>query len=519
MTFLNFLIQVNIYLTLFYLFYVLLLKNETFFTLNRLYLITTAFLSLMIPSLQLEWVQDLLPTQKAGEMAYSITLKAVPIVYNDHSSRNDLALIDYLKYFYLSGVTIFSARFIINLASTIYRKSEANQAYSFFGKIRVSQAFENRDVIMKHELVHARQFHSADVIFLELLAIANWFNPVLYQYKNAIKLIHEFIADQLTTETEDKAKYASLLLSQALNSSHNLSNSFFNRSLLKQRILMLHKPKSSKTAILKYGFSLPLFAGMLIFSSAALKAGTTSRLEKTLEKLEGPSLIKVETTPEETLTLARQFTTETIRPGRTTQETPKPLVETTTSDLSDLEEASLADSIFDIRTLDALPEYPGGLDKFYSYIGQTYKYPQAAKEKGIQGRLILNFVIGTDGSLNDIKVLRDLGYGTGEEAVRVLQSSPKWNAGIKAGKPVRVSYTIPIVVNSGNSPLKEINITPSDGSKNVYIVNGKKISQEESRKLDMKTIESINVIKDDKEKFKEYGAPEDATAVIIIKLK
>ncbi|MDI1257635.1 MAG: energy transducer TonB [Flavobacterium sp.] len=90
------------------------------------------------------------------------------------------------------------------------------------------------------------------------------------------------------------------------------------------------------------------------------------------------------------------------------------------------------------------PEFPGGMQKFYQYVGSNYKYPKVK----VSGKVIVQFVIDEEGRLTDIKVLRDLGYGTGEEAVRVLSKCPKWIPGTQDGKPVRVLYALPISVNN-----------------------------------------------------------------------
>ncbi len=94
-----------------------------------------------------------------------------------------------------------------------------------------------------------------------------------------------------------------------------------------------------------------------------------------------------------------------------------------------------------------MPEYPGGMSKFYEFVGKNYNYPAAAKSRGVSGRVILGFIVEKDGRINDIKILRDLGLGTGDEAVRVLEKAKKWNPGRQHGVPVRVSYTLPIMLN------------------------------------------------------------------------
>ncbi|MET3977784.1 protein TonB [Mucilaginibacter sp. UYP25] len=90
------------------------------------------------------------------------------------------------------------------------------------------------------------------------------------------------------------------------------------------------------------------------------------------------------------------------------------------------------------------PAFPGGEGAFGKYLGNNIKYPAIARENNVTGRVVLTFVVERDGSLTDIKVLRGLGSGTDEEAVRVLKKSPKWKPGIQNGRPVRVQYSIPV---------------------------------------------------------------------------
>jgi protein TonB len=96
------------------------------------------------------------------------------------------------------------------------------------------------------------------------------------------------------------------------------------------------------------------------------------------------------------------------------------------------------------------PVPKGGLEAFYKFLGDKIKYPSAAKEAGTQGRVILQFVVEKDGSLTDIKVMREPGNGLGDEATRVLKLAPKWTPGIQNGKPVRVQYTIPVNFSLGD---------------------------------------------------------------------
>jgi len=112
----------------------------------------------------------------------------------------------------------------------------------------------------------------------------------------------------------------------------------------------------------------------------------------------------------------------------------------------------------DRDTTFAKPEIPpspkGGMNEFYQYIGQNYRYPKAAVDAKVEGKVLISFVVERDGCLTDIKILKDLGYGTGEEAVRMLKGSPKWTPGMQKGEPVRVRFTLPIQLNKKKEPEK-----------------------------------------------------------------
>ena len=106
------------------------------------------------------------------------------------------------------------------------------------------------------------------------------------------------------------------------------------------------------------------------------------------------------------------------------------------------EEEVVEAEIFTI--VEEMPEFPGGMQKLADYLAKNIKYPQMARESGIQGRVFVNFVVETDGSVSKVNVMRSLGGGCDEEAMRVVKSMPKWKPGKQRGKPVRVSYILPV---------------------------------------------------------------------------
>ncbi|RTY64112.1 energy transducer TonB [Flavobacterium sp. GSP27] len=103
--------------------------------------------------------------------------------------------------------------------------------------------------------------------------------------------------------------------------------------------------------------------------------------------------------------------------------------------------------IYNTAGIEVKPDFPGGIEKFYKYVGNNYQTPE---EDGLNGKVYVTFVVEKDGSLTDIKVIRDIGYGTGKEAIRVLKKSPRWTPGEQNGKKVRVLYSLPITIQTAN---------------------------------------------------------------------
>jgi periplasmic protein TonB len=102
-------------------------------------------------------------------------------------------------------------------------------------------------------------------------------------------------------------------------------------------------------------------------------------------------------------------------------------------------------TVYNTAGIEVKPDFPGGMDKFYQYVGKNYRTPE---EEGLKGKVYVTFVVEKDGSLTDIKVLRDIGYGTGKEAIRVLKAAPRWNPGEQNGKKVRCTFSLPINIQS-----------------------------------------------------------------------
>ena len=96
-----------------------------------------------------------------------------------------------------------------------------------------------------------------------------------------------------------------------------------------------------------------------------------------------------------------------------------------------------------LEKAEVMPEYPGGDQAMMQFVAENVKYPQEAIDKEISGRVLVSFVVEKDGSIGDVKVVKGIGGGCDEEAVRVVNTMPKWKPGMDKGKPVRVSYMMP----------------------------------------------------------------------------
>jgi len=490
----QYLLLVNVYLILFYGFYALLLRKETFFQLNRVYLVCAAALSFFIPVIQADWVQNLFITQ---EIKYTVYGSPILISQLAPVKESPINIGQILAIIYIAGVVVLFGRLIWQLIALnrIIKKDSHDTAYSFFNKINLPDDVKDNNIIALHEQVHAKQFHSVDVFVIEAVMILNWFNPIVYFYRRAIKHIHEFIADDHTTkQAADKAEYAMLLLTQTFHApSHSLVNSFFNHSLLKQRIIMLQKDKSQRIKLIKYGLSAPLFMLMLILTSATINK---SKTVKTINN----KITQVLLLPPPTLNSFKAKPTDKVP-------VLKKLVQTTENILPiDIADTSHINNQQIFSAVEKEPEFPGGQAKFVQFLGDNIKMPQDMVANDVSGRVIVTFVVEADGSLSNIKVLRSPAQSAADEATRVLQLSPKWTPGYQNNKAVRVQFTVPIAFNTGVKVIgygakqdtgKNATFIISGNTSNVmYIVDGKPMSEADAKQIDANTIDRVNVIKD-----------------------
>ena len=250
------------------------------------------------------------------------------------------------------------------------------------------------DELYTHELAHVHQHHTLDVLFIELLKTVFWFNPLVYVYKKAIQLNHEFLADETVVNAAyNVITYQQLLLQKATTGHTFALASNLNFAITKKRLLMMTKTTPRLLATVKQLAIVPLLAGLVLVSCAD---DTTT--EKALPSTSPAS--------------AKTFNGEIHNPAGLTKQ----------------------------------PEYPGGIGAFYQHTMKEFKIPENLEG---QFNIFVSFVIEPDGSLTNAKILRDPSEGgiLGTEALRVINTTLKWHPGEMNRKPVRTSYNLPITVN------------------------------------------------------------------------
>lgn len=485
-----------------YMVYWLWLRKHTYFAFNRFYLLTALLISLGAPFIVLpEKAPEPLP------MA-AFTMEPTTVVFQPEAaplvSTEEIFLILYLLGvlgmllrlgFHLwqvmkiirSGERLHSNKYMLVRAS-----NENISSFSFLNYLVLSQKDVQSygEVVLRHELVHIRQRHSWDLLWVELVHVFMWFNPALVFYKRSLKEIHEFIADEQATNG-DRFTYARTLAGYAFGVSPQvLTNNFFDVSQIKNRIAMLTKNRSSRWVLGRYLLALPVVIGLVVLVAArsadpeALTFGqpaeeltvkgrittpdgkglpgvvvvVANSKRGTTTDMEGNYLIKVMKGKQLVFSFVG-FKTQVIDITKSEQNVimqlePKELNEvvvvaygaapSNNAVTSEQEDSKLVknDGVFTV--VEQNPEFPGGLGELGRYIAKNIRYPAAAQRANVQGKVFVQFVVGKDGDIRDPKVLKGIGFGCDEEALRITLNMPKWNPGKQNGKAVAVQYNLPI---------------------------------------------------------------------------
>ncbi|WP_159017830.1 M56 family metallopeptidase [Algibacter sp. L3A6] len=266
----EYLLKVSALLAIFYVSYKVFLQRDTFFNENRWFLILGIVTAFVLPSLVIPIYIEYTPVDAPN-------FNNIPTEVSENI-ETPFNILDYLPIIYLLGVIGFSIRFLIQLTSLslviskskkekhgkyTYIKTDKNiSPFSFFNWIVFNpNNFNNNELeqILIHEKIHSNQKHSIDVLLTQLSCIALWFNPLIWFYNKALKQNLEFIADNETQHQIDcKKTYQITLLKTSLPSHQMALTNNFHTSLIKKRIVMLHKSKSKKISLFKYTLIIPL---------------------------------------------------------------------------------------------------------------------------------------------------------------------------------------------------------------------------------------------------------------------
>jgi TonB family protein len=435
-------------------FYHLLMRKESFLQLNRVYLLSVTVLLAILPlsGFFLPGI-PVLPGKEAPLPV--ITLPIVEITANRIiTPEQQKTIIDWAMTGYLAitlamlGGLIFSVLRIIRfyrsanhserLEGNIYIVKDGKSPFSFLGRVFIPENYRshpNLQSILVHENAHISQRHLLDLLILELLSSIFWFNPFFFLLKRAMREVHEYLADrEVIRQGIEPLTYQQLLFSEVSgNPQYIIANNF--NLLTKKRIVMLIK-KSTNAAALRIGLLLPvlLAAGLTIGLAqsntvsaqdqpAAPPAVTTAPVPPAPPAAPEPPQVKV-----------------LPAPPSVPQEPEKPVKKA--------KKDSDEQPVFTL--VENPPHYPGGEEARVKYMVSEIKYPDAARKKGVQGTVYVTFVVEPDGAISNTKVLRGIGGGCDEEAIRVINGMPNWVPGTQRGKAVRVQFNMPIKFTLSN---------------------------------------------------------------------
>lgn len=494
-----YLLKVNVAFVLFYAFYRLFFYKDTFFKLRRAILLAFFGLALFYPLLNIQdWVRQQEPIADVIYM-YSAMLPEATAKADAAASVDWHGwLLGSLGFIYWGIVAFLCGRFLVQLSSIlwlahtservvihetpVYALRKAAGPFSFFRMVFLhpeSHSDKETDEILTHECTHVSQWHSIDVILSEMMCMACWFNPFVWLLKREVRHNLEYLADNTVIQSGyDSKSYQYHLLGLAHHQSVTTLYNSFNVLHLKNRIMMMNKKRSPDIVRTKYLIFIPLVGILMLLSNIEAVARLTVRLaneatvsnamvtatgilvDETGQPLIGASVV-VKGGKERTITDKKgAFSLEVpanaiLRcsyQGRESQEVLAADMTNNTHLSLSSKSREMNEQVFTV--VEKMPSFPGGDAELLKYIATNIKYPKESQDNGEQGRVICSFIVGRDGSVNNPEVLRGVTPLLNEEAVRVINTMPRWNPGMQRGKAVAVKYTVPITFRL-KSPVEE----------------------------------------------------------------
>ena len=525
-------LKVALCLTAFYLVYKLLLSRETFFGFNRAVLLGMAGVSLLLPLLH--FTVGSAPEPVGGFVVVEdIVMQAVAADAPGFS----VTAAQVCFAIYIIGVAFFACREVWSLlclrrmlrggrvvgrdggVKTVVVKGDVSP-FSWMGNIVVSEKDyrDNPEYILLHERAHIAGRHSWDILLCDVLIVFQWFNPAAWLLKAELQSVHEYEADRrVLSSGVNAADYQLLLIRKAVGDKLFSMANNLTQSSLKKRITMMLKRKSNPWSRARMLVAVPV-AAVAVVAFATPKAESLSNvIESESEALVSKVMPAVKAQADGSSQGATEMAAADAAPVKAEAEAqPK----------ADAPEAIVPDGddkVYDV--VEQQPEFPGGTSGLAKWLGDNIKYPAEAAKQGIEGRVIVQFVVGIDGTVSNVKLMRPVNPLLDQEALRVVTAMPKWTPGKQDGKPVAVKYTIPVTFRQDvgaadgkaqpdglKGSMIKINgkvaagpVTQSiklEGSP-YFIVDGKHVEDISSIKPDQ--IDHINVYKDAKHTTDKYG--------------
>ena len=494
-----YLLKVYVAFVLFYAFYRLFFYKDTFFKLRRAILLAFFGLALFYPLLNIQdWVRQQEPIADVIYM-YSAMLPEATAKADAAASVDWYGwLLGSLGFIYWGIVAFLCGRFLVQLSSIlwsahtservvihktpVYALRKAAGPFSFFRMVFLhpeSHSDKETDEILTHECTHVSQWHSIDVILSEMMCMACWFNPFVWLLKREVRHNLEYLADNTVIQSGyDSKSYQYHLLGLAHHQSVTTLYNSFNVLHLKNRIMMMNKKRSPGIVRTKYLIFIPLVGILMLLSNIEAVARLTVRLanEATVSNaMVTATGILVDETGQpligaSVVVKGGKEVTITDRKGAFSLEVPANAIlrcsyqgresqEVLAADMTNNTHLSLSSKSREMNeqvftVVEKMPSFPGGDAELLKYIATNIKYPKESQDNGEQGRVICSFIVGRDGSVNNPEVLRGVTPLLNEEAVRVINTMPRWNPGMQRGKAVAVKYTVPITFRL-KSPVEE----------------------------------------------------------------
>lgn len=425
-------LKMNVAIALFYAFYRLFFYKDTFFGWRRTALLCFFAVSAVYPLLNIqEWMTEQEPMVAMAGLYANVMPELIFTPQAETATDWKALLTSYAHWIYWGVALVLLIRFFIQLAcilrlvcqckvlkngrNTLCLLPKPASPFSFFHWIFIhpaSHTEEEYNEILTHEETHVRQWHSLDVMVSEVACILCWFNPFAWLLKREVRTNLEYMADARVLENgyDSKTYQYHLLGLSHHKAAANIYNNF-NVLPLKKRIKMMNKKRTKEIGRTKYLIFLPLAALLLIISNIEIVARTTEKITAEVSENVAPRL-----------------------------EQPLPALQDTTI---------AGRQLFEVT--EVMPEYPGGFSACMKFLSENIKYPKEAVEKGIQGRVVVQYIVNEDGNISNIKVLKGCHPSLDAEAVRVIASMPKWKPGMQKGEAVAVKYTMPIVFSLQSS--------------------------------------------------------------------